>query len=276
MAKKVDWIASIKGSAPVRGLAKRAVDVLDKRERNATTGVWHQPAAAWALQGIRLFEHLSKADVARLSTDANIETYEKRTTTLFDDDQGLIWFVLSGGVKLSRSCSLGQRLIEAILSPGDMFGRMSRATSGVAYELQALETTRIAGLSRARFEDFLASHPALGCAVVQHLEERERKLVRRLESLVFKDVHERVAETLLELARDHAEPCAHGFAVDVRLNQTDLAELVGASRQMVNRVLGDFERRLYIQRMGPVLCVLHKERLERFARDSETARLSNR
>jgi CRP/FNR family cyclic AMP-dependent transcriptional regulator len=48
---------------------------------------------------------------------------------------------------------------------------------------------------------------------------------------VFKDVRARVAETLLELVRDHAEPCAHGFAIDVRINQEDLAELVGASRR---------------------------------------------
>jgi CRP-like cAMP-binding protein len=101
--------------------------------------------------------------------------------------------------------------------------------------------------------------------VVQELENRQRKLVRRIEALVFKDVHTRVAETLLDLARKHQEPCSHGFAVDVRITQQDIAELVGASRQMVSRVLGDFERRLYVQRMGRVLCILHAERLHRFA-----------
>ena len=100
------------------------------------------------------------------------------------------------------------------------------------------------------------------------MEGRQRQLVRRIEGLVFKDVQCRVAEMLLELIREQGDHCQHGFAVDVRINQQDLAELVGASRQMVNRVLGDLSRRLYLHRMGRVICVLHRERLERLAAQS--------
>ena len=88
--------------------------------------------------------------------------------------------------------------------------------------------------------------------------------MRRLEALAFKDVRVRVAESILQLVTEHGEPCQHGFAVDLRINQQDLAELVGASRQMVNRVLGELSRQLYVQRMGRVICVLHKERLQSY------------
>lgn len=273
MRKKTALLTRIKASAPVRGFAKRALGAMDAREQKGA-GAWHRPAGAWALESVRLFERLPEGDLAALSRDAVEHVYARRSVTLFNDDESRVWFVLEGGVKLCRTGALGQRLVEAILAPGDAFGRMSTSTSGVAYEIQALEETRVATVSRGRFEALLRAHPELAYAVVQHLEERERKLVRRLESLVFKDVHMRVAETILELLREHPEACAHGFAVDVRITQQDLAELVGASRQMVNRVLGDFSRRLYIQRMGPVMCVLHKERLERFAEGFQSVRLS--
>ena len=146
---------------------------------------------------------------------------------------------------------------------------LGRRLTGPAYEVEALEASRHRGAgARPSFEPLLRRHPDLAYSVVQELEDRQRRLVRRLEALVFKDVRARVAETLLELTREHGEPCAHGFAIDVRMSQEDLAELVGASRQMVNRVLGELQRRLYVQRMGRVLCVLHRDRLERLASDA--------
>jgi CRP-like cAMP-binding protein len=261
MPKKDALLTRIKGSRPVRALGQRLVASLDARERQSDAAeTWHRPSGAWALERVRLLELLPEREVASFT---RIREYPRRSVARFDEDEARVWIILEGGVKLCRLSALGRRLIEALLERGDVFGRMS-AGGDTAYEVEALERTRIASLDRSRFEALLRSHPDLAYAVVQELETRQRTLVRRIESLVFKDVHVRVAETLLELAKEQGEPCAHGFAVDVRVTQQDIAELVGASRQMVNRVLGDFSRRLYIQRMGRVLCVLHRERLERF------------
>ncbi|WP_394823077.1 Crp/Fnr family transcriptional regulator [Pendulispora albinea] len=267
MSKKEDFFTRIKVSSPVRALGRRAVEVLDARERRGDLrpSAWHRPAGAWALERARLLTILPEREMTTLIRDARIHRYGRRSIESFDDDDPHVWIVLEGGVKLCRTSALGQRWIEAILEPGDAFGRLSVHSEGVAYEVQALEPTRLAAIARDRFEALLRAHPELAYSVVQHLEARQRKLVRRIESLVFKDVHMRVAETILELAREPGDPCPHGFAVDLRITQQDIAELVGASRQMVNRVLGDFERRLYLQRLGRVVCVLHRERLERFA-----------
>ena len=200
-----------------------------------------------------------------LVPDAEVRRLARRRPHLLDEADDRVWIVLEGGVKLCRVGLAGKRLVEAILEPGDVFGRISAGAERASYEVEALEASRIAALARGQFEPLLRRHPDLAYCVVQELEDRQRRLVRRLEALVFKDVRARVAETLLELTREHGEPCPHGFAIDLRISQEDLAELVGASRQMVNRVLGELQRRLYVQRMGRVLCVLHRDRLERLA-----------
>jgi len=206
-----------------------------------------------------------EAELLALEPEAEVRALARRRSSLLDESDERIWVVLDGGAKLCRVGLAGKRLVEAILEPGDIFGRISAGADRAAYQVEALEPTRLAGLARARFEQLLRRHPDLAYCVVQDLEDRQRRLVRRLEALVFKDVRARLAGTLVELTREHGEPCPHGFAIDLRINQEDLAELIGASRQMVNRVLGELERRLYVQRMGRVLCVLHRDRLERLA-----------
>jgi CRP-like cAMP-binding protein len=269
--KRPSLLRRIIATRPVRAAGKHVVAALDARERaNPRAPSWHRPSGAWALERVPLFEVVPRAEIATLASEARIYTYPKRWTALLAEDDALVWIVLDGGMKLCRASSGGRRFIEAILGPGDTFGRVSPSTESATYEIEALEPTRLAAFARPRFEALLRAHPQLAFSVLQDLEMRQRKLVRRIEALVFKDVHTRVAETLLELAREHREPCSHGFAVDVRITQQDIAELVGASRQMVSRVIGDFERRLYVQRMGRVLCILHSERLQRFAQAMKT------
>ena len=115
---------------------------------------------------------------------------------------------------------------------------------------------------------YLSSKPELLMTCVQLLEDRERRLSRRMESLVFKDVGARVVETLMPLTVDIPEKCpydggvsARGMAVDCRVTQSDLAELVVASRQAVNLVLRGLESTGMFHRHGRVLCVPDVRRL---------------
>mgnify|MGYP000916879659 CR=1 FL=1 len=255
-------VKRIKELPPVQALGRRAVAILNERERQRTAPRPRR-AGAWALERLRLLDTIPESELLAFERSSRVETYARRHTLLLSDDGSRVWIVLEGGVKLCRISMLGQRLVEALLEPGDPFGRLSNGGAPIRYVAETLEKSRIASLPRSSFEDLLRRHPDLAYAVVQTLEDRQRKLVRRIEGLVFKDVRARVAETLLELVREHQGPCAHGFAVDVRITQQDLAELVGASRQMVNRVLGELSRELYLHRTGRVICILHRERLER-------------
>lgn len=263
----MDLIDKIKNARPVRGVAKELVERFDRseQEQQGTSRPRGQRTHWWALTRLRLFERLGAEplDVEGLS----VFTLDKRQLRPLEPDDDAVYGVAHGALKLYRNRLIGKEFLVRLVEAGDVFGRIS-ATSD-EFVIQAISATRVLRIPRASFVGLLQRRPELALEVVQLVEEQNRHLVRRLEALAFKDVHTRVAETLLELAAEHGQVCGHGFAVDIRLNQQDLADLVGASRQMVNRVLGDLSRRLLIQKMGRVICILHLERLRRYAEEGE-------
>lgn len=264
MSSKEPLLVRLKNTRPLRALGRTLAVRMDERDR-ARGHASIRRAGAWSLSNLRLLSSLPEAEVQWLESVARVHAFGRREVRVLDEADAQVWLVVSGGVKLCRVGVVGNRIVEALLEPGDVFGRVSQGHERATYEVQALEPSKILSVSRESFEALLHRNPTLAFSVVQTLEDRQRRLVRRIEALVFKDVRARLAETLLELARSQAEPCGHGFAVDVRVTQQDLAELVGASRQMVNRVLGDLSRAFYVQRMGRVICVLDRDRLERLA-----------
>jgi CRP/FNR family transcriptional regulator, cyclic AMP receptor protein len=257
--------------SPMRALLRQLVSVLNQRERRSGRPLRARERGVWALSNTGLLTSPAGDELLALAERTELQRLARRQTSLLDEHDEMVWVVLSGGVKLCRVGALGGRLVEAILGPGDLFGRLSKGGAASVLEVESLEASELAVLPRQSLEALLRRHPELAYSVVQELEDRQQRLVRRLESLVFKDVRARVAETLLELARGHG-PCQHGFAVDVRINQQDLAELVGATRQMVNRILGELSRDLYLQRVGKVICVLHLERLQRLTASGDENR----
>jgi len=263
MADDDPLLVRMKQLPAVRAVGRREVErrLAEERERGVQPP---KTASAWSLSGVALWERLPVEEAERLRRRMRVRSYGRRDSELLSGDEGVVWLVLEGGVKLCRVGALGRRLVEALLDPGDVFGRLTPSDEGDDYEVQALQPSSIGAVARRELTEVLGRHPTLGLSVIQTLEDRERQLMRRLEALAFKDVRARVAESLLELATEHGEPCRHGFAVDLRITQQDLAELVGASRQMVNRVLGELSRQLYVQRMGRVICVLNEERLRSY------------
>lgn len=244
---------------PIRSATRRLVDELDRRAEKRGDHRVRPPASRWGLAGAGLLDAVDPGDLEALWASAPV-ALEARAPIVVSD--GVIHLILSGGVKLARVSALGRQLIVGLLGPGDVFGRVTAAEVDESYVLEALEPSEIVAVDRAAATSLLG-RSELAYRVVQQLEERERELVRRIESLVFKDARTRLIETLLALVDEHGQGCTHGMAVDVRINQQDLADLIGASRQMVNRLLGELSRSLHVRRMGKTLCILNRRRLER-------------
>jgi CRP/FNR family transcriptional regulator, cyclic AMP receptor protein len=256
-------VTSWKINPATRFAARGIVKLLDRRERANPRA--RAPSSCWALTSARLWERAPEDARRALGERLVVRSHPARAHVLIEDAGELVHVLVSGGAKLYRTSSSGRKLVEALLVPGDVFGRIVSDGAGERVAIEPLEPTEIGAIPRDVFDAVIKRHPEFAYEVVQHVEDRSRLLARRLEALAFKDVETRLAETLVALAHEHESLCEHGFAVDVRLSQSDLAELVGASRQMVNRVLGKLERQLLVQRVGRVICILHLERLERFA-----------
>lgn len=213
----------------------------------------------WYLERVRLFRSISPAEFPRFIEDAKVLKLEGRRSVWLDISQGCVGAIVSGALKLTTVVDSGDRSLDAFLQAGDVFGRIGDAAEGLPIE--TVEPTELLYLDGEALRQWMREQPEFAYEVVQTIGQAERTVRRRMHQLLCRDVRARVAETLVQLAREYPEACQHGFAVDVRVTQQDIADLVGAARQVVNRVLRELTLEMYLERRGRVLCILDLERL---------------
>jgi CRP-like cAMP-binding protein len=175
--------------------------------------------------------------------------------------------VVEGKVKICRTSSDGRENVIAILGPGDLLGELSlfdaqpRAASAVAVVDCSLAT-----LSDAGFHSWLREHPRGAFGLLRALAVRLRQTNEAMADLVFTDVPGRIAKTLLNLGERFGEPDGTGTRVAHDLTQEELAQLIGASRETVNKALADFAARGWIRLDGRAVVLLDTDRLAHRAR----------
>jgi CRP/FNR family transcriptional regulator, cyclic AMP receptor protein len=162
----------------------------------------------------------------------------------------------------------GKEFVLNVYGPGDYFGELELIDSGpCATSVMTLEHSHIYMISKAGFQRYLFGHPARALELLHSLAQWVRLLTEHVKSLALDDVYGRVAHTLLHLATEQDSQ----FVIEQRLTPQDLANRVGASRQMVSRILKDLraggylkmeDRRITIQRKLPSpgeRCEFHSE-----------------
>ncbi|MCL2466931.1 MAG: Crp/Fnr family transcriptional regulator [Micrococcales bacterium] len=174
-----------------------------------------------------------------------------------------LYVVREGKVKLVRRSSDGRENLLTVVGPGEMLGELSlfdpgpRTSSAVAItEAVVLE------LDHDQLTTWLNQHPSVALHLLQALAKRLRRTTEAHADLVFSDVPGRVARALLELSGRFGEPMDGGVHVPHDLTQVELAQLVGASRETVNKSLGEFAQRGWLVREPRGVLLLDVERLE--------------
>lgn len=210
--------------------------------------------------------------------DENAADALRRTTTelrlvrgqvLFKEgDQGdALYVVTTGKIKLGRTSNDGRENLLAVLGPGQMFGELSIFDPGPRSSTAAAITeTTLLALCRRELQTWLVGRPEVAESLLRQLAHRLRQANEAMADLVFSDVPGRVAKALLDLSRrfGHTEP--DGLHVHHDLTQEELAQLVGASRETVNKALADFAARGWIKLEARAVVLLDIERLTRRAR----------
>lgn len=227
-------------------------------------------SSVWQLTKLDLFSEVGEDELCTaLGNGASVKKLPRRRAVPLDEGTGWVYGLADGIAKLCRPPVSGRRNVEGLLRSGDLFGRLGGEGPRQALVIETITACTLVTLPAPGLRKYLTSRPDLMLTVLQILEDSQRRLQRRIEALVFKDVYTRVTETVLQLAVDVPESCPFGMAVDIRINQSDLADLVGSSRQAVNRVLRDLERRDLLHRHGKVYCIPDLRRI-RQKLDSET------
>lgn len=209
-----------------------------------------EPAAAvdlGLLAHFPLFAELPPADLARLAQLFRRRHLAAGAVLITAEQPGEAIYVLySGTVKIVAEMADGKQVILAFLGVGDTVGEMSLIDSaGRSATVVALEPCTALWMDRAAFNSCLATMPRMTYNLVRLLSSRLRLANAQIQSLSTLDVAGRLARQLLAFAERHGQPVDDqpGVRIGLRLTQTDLAELVGASRERVNQVMGDLKAR---------------------------------
>ena len=183
------------------------------------------------------------------------------------DSGDRLYVIVDGKIKLGTSSSDGRESLLAILGPGEMFGELSLFDPGPrTATATALTETTLLGLGHDALGPWLNGRPGVAQALLKALSQRLRRTNENLSDLVFSDVPGRVAKALLDLNEKFGEKRADGSYVEHDLTQEELAQLVGASRETVNKALADFVQRNWIKLEPRAVLILDLDRLIKRAR----------
>jgi CRP/FNR family cyclic AMP-dependent transcriptional regulator len=204
------------------------------------------------LRNVPLFSVLPENQLAVLTSLVSRKTYSRGTTIIATGDTTeSLYVIISGRLKVMMSDDEGREVILAILGPNEFFGEMGllddhpRSASVVAIEACELLT-----LAKRDFKKCLADNFEMTMTVVRGLVKRLREADQKIGSLALMDVYGRVARLLLEMS----EIVDGQKVVTKKLAKQDIAKMIGASREMVSRVMKDLQAGGYIEvRPGSIL-----------------------
>jgi CRP/FNR family transcriptional regulator, cyclic AMP receptor protein len=178
-----------------------------------------------------------------------------------------LYIVLSGKLKVGRRAADGRQNLIAVMGPSDMVGELSLFDPGPrTATATAVLDTRLARLRKQALRPWLTNRPEIAEQLLRVLARRLRRTNDALADLIFTDVPGRVAKTLLQFAGRFGTREGGVLRVSHDLTQEELAQLVGASRETVNKALADFASRGWLRLDGKTVIIMDTERLARRAR----------
>jgi CRP/FNR family cyclic AMP-dependent transcriptional regulator len=197
------------------------------------------------LTKVPLFADLDETELAKISSKAVTKRYPRNTTIINEGDiSDSLYIILSGGVRVYLSDMEGKEVTLNDQGPGEFFGEMALLDSAPrSASVVTTGKTQLSIISKTDFEEFVIQHPQTLLKILQGSIRRLRALTENVRSLALLDVYGRVARVLLQLAEQE------DGALKIRsgLTQQEIANRVGASREMVSRILKDLRSGGYIE-----------------------------
>ena len=224
-------------------------------------------AAMALLSRTKLFMGLGEPTLQALAERSVERSYPRHGRLFHQGDPGDGLFVVASGlVKVVVTSEDGEEMVLVTLGPGEALGELSIVDGGPrSASAEALEPTVALMITRVVLLELAARDRALTEALLRTLGGLLRRLTEQAADLVFLDLPGRVAKLLAGLAVERGSPTPEGIGLDAHLTQTDLAGMVGASRQSVNQILQGFARRGYLQVQGRRIVIHRLDLLRRRA-----------
>jgi CRP-like cAMP-binding protein len=218
-----------------------------------------------ALARVKLFAGLAAEDLVALAANLQRRRYSKGQFIFQQGDPGLcLYLVESGKVKIASFSSEGKGLVLNLFGPGDFFGELA-LLDGEPRSADALAQVpcQLLLLQRDDFMRFLEARPHVAVKLLATVSRRLRHTTQQAEAIIFFDLPARLARVLLELAEAERTSVEGEWVIASRPTQAELAEMVGATRESINKWLGVYEEQGLIRRERNQLVILQPEALRK-------------
>lgn len=215
-----------------------------------------------------IFQGVDPDAVSELIQEMETVTFP-RGTTIFDEGEpgDRLYIIVDGKVKLARHAPDGRENLLSVMGPSDMFGELSIFDPGPRTSSAVCVTeVTAATMDSTLLKRWIDEHPEISQQLLRVLARRLRRTNASLADLIFTDVPGRVAKTLLQLANRFGTQEGGALRVNHDLTQEEIAQLVGASRETVNKALATFAHRGWIRLEGKSVLIVDTEHLARRAR----------
>ncbi len=200
---------------------------------------------AETLRRVPLFASLNHDQLAELVRMTRRQRFGRDEVVFYQGDPGDSFYViLSGQVKVSVSSPEGQEAILVMLDAGESFGELALLDEQPrSATIEATRPTEVLVMRKDEFHRLIHQHPDIALSLLRVMTKRLRDTDQLVQDAAFLDVAERLAKKLLALVESHGRKSERGIELDIHLTQQDLAAMIGATRESVNKQLGAFRDR---------------------------------
>lgn len=201
------------------------------------------------LSTITLFQDLTAEQLSWLNDHLHRQEFPAGSNIVVADQPGeIVYIIVSGTIKIYVQQMDGTEVILAILGPGDTVGELSLLDSaGRSANVVTMEAATLLWMDRATFWECLRTMPSVTYKLTEILCGRVRLGNEQIKALAGLDIYGRVARQILAIAEQYGQPTPNGdIFIPIRLTQSDLAGLIGASRESVNQAIVTYKQEKYI------------------------------
>ena len=219
--------------------------------------------ALWYLRKIPLLEGLSTEQYRELTGEVEVRELQRRQIVYLPGDPGdHVFFIQGGRIKCSKVSRDGKELTLTYVAAGEFFGELCVLDGKPREEMaEAMKNSICTALPRESIRKLLMNESQIAFRFIKVIGERRRAMETKIEHLVFRDVHAKLASLLLELGREYGKETEDGLTIDQKITHQEMANLIGSTRETISLTLAAFKRKELIELQGRTVVLTDLEGL---------------
>jgi CRP-like cAMP-binding protein len=218
-----------------------------------------------ALKRLWLFSELADTEIDQIRALARAQRYPARQTIVSQgDESGDLFLIIDGRLRVSSCNANGDEVVLSIMGPGEVFGEMALLDGAPrSATVSTLDACQLVVIEAGAFHALLRQMPTLAQSLMKVMARRIRTLTDRTQDVALLDVESHLAKVLLALAARFGDHSRSGqTAITLKLSQQELASMVGATRELVNRRLRAWAQRGIVELVSGSLVIKQRQALE--------------